>query len=50
MIKDKRRPGRQKKALTNANIKRVKKLVEEKPRVTYEEIEAEKLLHSPTIK
>ena len=36
--------------MTPVNIGRVAKLVEENPHVTYDEIEAETLLHPPSIK
>ena len=49
-LEDQRRSGRPKKAVTPDNIRRVAKLVEEDPHVTYDEIEAETLLHPPSIK
>ena len=36
--------------MTPANIRRVAELIEENPHVTYDEIEAETLLHPPSIK
>ena len=49
-LEDLRRSGRPKTAVTQANIRRVAELVEENPHVTYDEIEAETLLHPPSIK
>lgn len=49
-LEDQRRSGRPKTAVTPANIRRVAELVEENPHVTYDEIEAETLLHPPSIK
>jgi histone-lysine N-methyltransferase SETMAR len=48
-LKDQKRSGRPKTAVTPANIQKIKNLVEVNPHITYAEIEAETSLHPPTI-
>ena len=49
-LEDQRRSGRPKTAVTPDNIRRIVELIQENPHVTYNKIEAETLLHLPSIK